>query len=240
MSQGKIKNGGQDEKKMERTKNYDILLFDLDGTLLDTGKGITASVRYAIKKQHILIKDETELYRFIGPPLIESFMTFYEMSRENAERALIDYRTCYFGGAMYENKPYDGMTETLERLQKAGKTLMVATSKPEPLAEKILEYHDMKSYFSFIVGAKMDETRTTKAEVIEYLLRENGFDSAEKEKTLMIGDRKYDVIGANAVAIDCMGVLYGYGDKKELLDAGAACIVRTPTEIADVILSDKK
>ena len=209
----------------------DIVLFDLDGTLTDPMTGITKSVQYALKKQGIIENDLWNLTKFIGPPLKESFQKFYGMSKEEAQKAVEDYREYFSPIGIFENIIYDGMEEMLTKLKKEGMRLCVATSKPEEFAKRILEHFQLEEYFEFVGGALMDG-RTNKAEVIAYVLSEI---KAEKEQTIMVGDREHDILGAKKNGIESIGVLYGYGDKNELQDAGADLIVEDVTQLREIL-----
>lgn len=216
---------------MER---YDIVLFDLDGTLTDPGVGITNSVAYALEKYNIHVKEREELYRFIGPPLIDSFQNFYGFSEQQALEAVVYYREYYQDKGIFENYVYEGIPELLKELQKREKRLIVATSKPEEFAKKIIEHYNLESYFSYVAGATMDnQTRITKAAVIQYALETCQI--KDRAKVIMVGDRKHDVQGAAQCGIDTIGVLYGYGDRTELQTAGAKYIAETVEQIADFI-----
>lgn len=211
-------------------KHYETILFDLDGTLTDPGIGITNSVWYALEKYNIAVKEREELYCFIGPPLIDSFQKYYGFSLEQAREAVDYYRKYFTEKGMFENEVYEGIETLLGQLKSAGKTLLVATSKPEVFAKKILAHFNLDQYFDFIAGATLDETRVKKAEVIEYVLDSCGI--KELSKVVMVGDREHDVIGAKKVGIDCIGVLFGYGSKEELEQAGADYIAETVGDIA--------
>ncbi len=213
---------------------YETLLFDLDGTLTDPGVGITNSVAYALEKYGIVVEDKTELYQFIGPPLHESFERFYGFGKEHAMEAVAFYREYYRDRGIFENAVYEGIRELLCELKQAGRTLLVATSKPEPFAKIVLEHFGLTEYFDYIAGANMDGTRTKKDEVISYALTAGNV--AEWPKALMIGDREYDILGAKRVGIDSMGVLYGYGSPEELKRAGADFLVKEAGEIAEAVL----
>ncbi len=214
--------------------NYELILFDLDGTLTDPGEGITNSVAYALKKFDIEVKDRRELYKFIGPPLIESFMEFYGFSNEEAKEALMFYREYFTEKGMLENLVYNGVEVMLKALLKGGKHLAVATSKPEPFAKTILEHFGLDKYFEFIAGSTLEETRTKKAEVIEYALEK--LKITDRKKAVMVGDRKHDVIGAEQCGLDSIGVLFGYGSREELEAAGATYIAETVKDIENLIL----
>lgn len=205
---------------MNITDKYDVFLFDLDGTLTDTGPGIRNSVAYALKQQGISVSDMSELNRFVGPPLIDSFKNFYGMNDEQADKAVADYRSVYAEKGIYENNIYDGMRELLKTLFEEGKTLAVATSKPERFAKLIVDDLQISQYFTLVAGADMEGTRNKKSLVIEYAL--DALNVTDRNKVLMIGDTKFDVIGARECGIDCLGVLFGYGSRQELEEAGAA------------------
>ena len=192
---------------------YDYLLFDLDGTLTDPGEGITNSVIYALKKWGIEVKDRRELYPFIGPPLSASFSKYYGFSESDSLKCVEYYREYFRDKGIFENRVYSGIPELLETLQRSGKRLVLATSKPELFAKRILEHFDLTRYFFFVAGASMDESRNKKADVIRYALKELG--EPERDRVVMIGDREQDVTGAKLNGLDSIGVLYGYGDREE-------------------------
>lgn len=214
---------------MEKKRMYDNLLFDLDGTLTDPGEGITNSVAYALKKWGIEVSDRSELYKFIGPPLVCSFMQYYEFSQSEAEQAVVYYREYFKDIGIFENQVYDGVTDMLESLQAAGKKIILATSKPEVFAKRILEHFELEPYFDCVAGATLDGTISEKADVIAYALKSSNI--TDKSRTVMIGDRKHDIIGARANGLDSIGVLYGYGSLEELQMAGATYTVAEPAEI---------
>lgn len=212
---------------------YDVILFDLDGTLTDPGIGITNSVMHALKKYGIEVEDRTSLYKFIGPPLIDSFEKYFGFSHEEAVKSVDYYREYYKDKGIYENEVYPGIENILATLYEKGKKIILATSKPEPFAKEILRHFGLDKYFLFAAGSTMDETRTNKAEVIEYALSECGI--TDKTSVVMVGDREHDIIGANKNGIDSIGVLFGYGSREELETAGAAYIAETVEEILNYI-----
>jgi phosphoglycolate phosphatase len=199
--------------------NKEYLLFDLDGTLTDPKEGITKSVQYSLRHFGIEVENLDELCCFIGPPLKDSFMEYYGFGEEQAREAIDIYREYFAEKGLYENKAYEGVLDVLQSLLKAGKKLYVASSKPEVFVRKILKHFELDSYFLFMGGADMDETRVKKADVIRYVLKECGI--TDLDKTVMIGDRKHDVLGAKETGIASVGVLYGYGSRQELTEAGA-------------------
>lgn len=219
---------------------YDTILFDLDGTLTDPGEGVTNSVAYALEKRGIHVADHRELYCFIGPPLHVSFQTFYGFTAEEATHAIVDYREYYRDRGIYENVVYDGMEDVLRTLQAAGKTLAVATSKPEVFARRVLEHFHLNGYFDVIAGASMDTSRTAKSDIITYALAEltaKAGKAPDPKKTLMIGDRSHDIHGAANNGLDSMGILYGYGDRAEMEEAQATYIAETVADILPIALS---
>ena len=208
---------------------YQNILFDLDGTLTDPGIGITNSVMYALKKFKIDVEDRTSLYRFIGPPLKGSFEEFYGFSEEQSELAVQYYREYFKKQGMLENEVYDGIPELLKQLREKNKTLIVATSKPEPFTLEILRHFQLLDYFNFVAGATMDDTRNKKSDIIRYALESCHI--TDKSTAVMIGDRKHDIIGAKENGLDSIGVLFGYGDYEELKAAGATYIAETPMSV---------
>jgi len=217
-------------------KSYQTILFDLDGTLTDPGIGITNSVAYALQKYGIETADRQQLFPFIGPPLLDSFQERYGFSEQQAKEAVQFYREYYRAHGIFENRVYDGIEALLSALQRAGKTVLVATSKPEPFAEQILSHFGLRSYFAFVAGSKLDETRTKKAEVIAYAL--SSAHISDRSAAVMVGDRKYDILGARENGLDSIGVLYGYGSREELLQVQATCIAEAPDMLSHFLLAD--
>lgn len=212
---------------------YRTLLFDLDGTLTDPGLGITNSVMYSLRKFNIVENDRTSLYRFIGPPLRDSFENYYGFSHEQSELAVGYYREYFREKGIFENVVYDGIPELLERLKANGRNLIVATSKPEEFAVIILKHFKLYDYFDFVAGAEMSAARNKKSEVIQYALQSCGI--SDLSSAVMIGDREHDIIGAKESGLDSIGVLYGYGSYEELDAAGASYIAEEPVDIMKYI-----
>ena len=209
----------------------EYLLFDLDGTLTDPGEGITKCVQYALESFGIIEEDLQKLECFIGPPLKQSFMEYYNMSSEDAELAIEKYRERFQDTGIFENKMYNGIPELLGEMRSKGKRLAVASSKPLVFVEKILEHFKISQYFDVVVGSELDGTRVEKVDVIREALRLLFEDRAiEYDKVCMIGDRIFDVEGARAIPIESVGVTYGYGGMDELKNAKADYIVRTVDE----------
>lgn len=215
-------------------KKYSIILFDLDGTITDSGLGVTNSVMYALKKYNIEVKDRSELFSFIGPPLVDSFMRFCGFSHEKAVEAVDFYREYYRETGIWENTVYDGIPELLKKLSESGKRVLVATSKPEVFARRILEKHDITKYFEYIAGANMDESRSSKDEVIRYALETCNI--TDMSEVVMVGDTKFDIIGANKFKMDSAGVLFGYGTKEEMEKEGATYICETVGDLSELLL----
>ena len=212
---------------------YDTILFDLDGTLTDPGEGITNSVAYALKKYDIEVSDRSELYKFIGPPLKDSFMRFYSFSEEKAEQAIAYYREYFRDIGIFENRVYEGVEDMLRTLCDEEKTIVLATSKPEEFAIRILEHFGLSKYFTIMAGASMDSSRSKKGDVIAYAI--SLCEDFCKDTAVMIGDREHDIIGAKENGLKSIGVLYGYGDENELKVAGADYIVSSPADILNLI-----
>ncbi|MBQ9489036.1 MAG: HAD hydrolase-like protein [Lachnospiraceae bacterium] len=215
----------------------EYLLFDLDGTLTDPKVGITTCVQYALKTFGIDEPDLDKLEPFIGPPLLDSFKEFYGFDDEKAQAAIEKYRERFRDVGIFENEIYRGVPEMLKKLKQRGLHLGVASSKPTVFVEKILEHFRIKDYFEVVVGSELDGTRSDKAEVVLEALRRffpNG--RVQKHKVFMIGDRKFDVIGAKNVGVESVAVSYGYGDMEELMQAHADYIVRSVEELKRFLL----
>lgn len=213
---------------------FQYVLFDLDGTITDSFDGITKSVSYALEHFGIKVENRRELKCFIGPPLLESFMEYYGFSKEQAEEAVRIYRERYFKTGLYEGELISGVTQLLSDLKAAGKTVALATSKPEILATRILEHFNLTDYFNFIGGSELNGPRHTKDDVINYVLESLG--NPDKSQTVIIGDRHHDIDGAKATGIKSIGFLGGFGDREELERAGADYIVETFDEAEKILL----
>lgn len=211
---------------------YDCILFDFDGTVFDTVEGITKSVRYALNK--VGIDAELESLRcFAGPPLVDKFMEVYGFDRAAAEQATLDFRERYNPIGLNECCVFPGIKELLEKLHAAGKTVGLATSKPQELAEELLRRESMNGLFPVICGSRPDGNNSAKWQVVQRAMELCG---AAKENTILVGDTKYDVAGAHRVGIACVGVRYGYAAEGELEAAGADAIVEDIPELERFLL----
>ncbi len=204
------------------------VLFDLDGTLTDPREGITRSVQYALSKLDIHEPDLVALEHFIGPPLLQCFMYTYSLSEARAWEAVNHYRDRFREVGLYENQLFDGVIELLQLLQSQGRTLYIATSKPTVFASEIARHFDFARYFKAIYGSELDGTRTNKVELIAHLLEQEGLDPAD---TLMIGDRKHDLIGAHSNGVRAVAVGYGFGSLEELSSERPAHHVQTLAQL---------
>lgn len=208
---------------------YSYCLFDLDGTLTDPGIGITDSVMYALKKFDIDVKDRSELYPFIGPPLDYSFKTYFGFTEEQAVLAIKYYREFFSTKGLYENEVYEGIPGMLEELKKRGVTIALATSKPYEFSVEILRHFGLSGYFDHVGAATMDGRISKKEDVISNLLGQLNYE--DKASVLMVGDRYHDIEGAKANGLHSAGVLWGYGTEEELKKAGAEYLFARPEDI---------
>ena len=215
-------------------KNFEYILFDLDGTITDSAKGITDSVKYALQKAGEEIPPYETLCRFIGPPLKTGFGEFCGMSDEAADMAVEYYREYYRVKGVLDCEVYPGIPKLLERLQSAGKKAVLATSKPEKFAKIILEHFGLSKYFYFIGGASLDDTRSEKYQVIEYVINTCGI--KDKTAAVMVGDRFHDIEGARINGIASVGVLYGFGSRHELENAGADAFAESVSALESILI----
>lgn len=211
---------------------YKVILFDLDGTLTDSGEGITRSVQYALEKIGKPEPERQKLNIFVGPPLLEQFQEYAAIDKETAKKAVEYYRERYAPVGIYENELYPGILEMLEELKARGYRLGVASSKPENFVNTVLEHFHMTSYFDQIVGSKPDGGRTDKTAVIEEALLRMGLEK-HRNQVIMVGDKEHDVLGARKAGLDCIAVSYGYGIMEELENAHPLKIVNSTEELLD-------
>ncbi len=217
-------------------KNKNHILFDLDGTLTDPGEGIINSLQHSLKHFGIEGKPET-LRKFIGPPLIDSFRDFYGFDKEKALTAIKYYRRHFHDKGVLENYAYPGIDELLQALTERGKKLAVATTKPTVYALQVLEHFELLTYFSeeLVIGSFLDGRRTDKAELIQTAL---SLLDGDLNSTVMVGDRKFDILGAKKAGITAVGVTYGYGDREELEKAGADVIADSVQDLSQLLLDN--
>ena len=213
----------------------EYILMDLDGTLTNSKEGITKCLQYALEYFGVQIDNLNSLEKYIGPPLEQTFREGFGFGKEQAEVAIDKYRERYVPKGMYENRLYAGMEDALQRLKESGKVLIVATSKPEKFAITILKHFGIDGYFDDICGADPSVNRNEKEEVIRYALEKH--ELTDLSDVLMVGDRKYDVEGARECGLSCMGVLYGFGSREELEEAGAEYIAETVEDMVQLLIS---
>lgn len=209
---------------------FHCIIFDLDGTLSDPGEGIINSLIYAL--EHFGIKGDPEILRkFIGPPLIDSFMKYYNFSEEQSKEAIRFYRQYFSKNGIFENYIYPGIPQLLNTLTAQGKELALATTKPTIYAVQVLEYFKIDSYFKpeLVIGSYLDGRQTNKAELISIASKQLG------KSKVMVGDRKYDIIGAKANDIDVIGVTYGYGKRREIELAEPNWIVDSVSDLKKLL-----
>ncbi len=214
-------------------KSYKHIIFDLDGTLTDPGLGITNSIMYALKKFGIE-SERSDLYKFIGPPLRESFRIYFGFDEAGAEQAVQYYREYFSEKGMFENNLYPGILSLLSGLKQQNKKIYMATSKPQEYTLLILEHFEILKYFDFISGSNMDGTMSAKSDLIDRIVPHINKD--ELHKTIMIGDRRYDIEGASHHHIDSVAVLYGYGERSELEESSPTYLIENTRKLSDLLL----
>ena len=214
---------------------YRYIFLDLDGTVTESEEGILNSVAYALEKLGHPVEDKSVLRPFIGPPLYDSFREYYGFDEETSLLGVRYYREYYPQKGIFENKLYAGIDEMLKKLSESGRKVILATSKPEIFAVRILEHFGVAQYFDLIAGSLMDGTRNSKTEVLEYAVSEIGL--SDMSQAIMVGDRKHDVIGAHNVGMACAYVLFGYGDRDEAQEFGAEYIVEDVAALEDFLLN---
>lgn len=210
------------------------IFFDLDGTLTDSGEGIMNCAAVAFQHLQLPVPDRQALRVFVGPPLDDSFLRF-GVPKEKVWEAITAFRARYAVKGKFENFPYEGIPQVLKKLQDMGYPLYVATSKPETLAKEVMTHFGLTLYFEAICGATMDGSRSTKEDVITYLLEQIG----GADDPIMVGDTVYDVLGAAAHQIPAVGVAWGYGSPEEMKKAGAIAIAYTPAELLNLIKKEQ-
>jgi phosphoglycolate phosphatase len=211
---------------------YKNILFDLDGTLTDPYPGMAKSLRYALDKFGIVEDSAEKIKRFIGPPLYQSFIEFYGFDEDKAKLAVGYYREYYSDKGLYDNKLYDNVDNLLKTLKDAGKVCVIATSKPQNFAHEVLKYLKIERYFDKVVGSNLEGTLYEKEDIIRFAIENGGLGKAE---TIMVGDRKYDILGARKNGIDSIAAAYGYGTMEELEESGPTHICRNVMDILEAV-----
>ncbi len=212
---------------------YEYIFFDLDGTLTDPKEGLARAVIYSLGKLGIIENELSKIDRFIGPPLVVSYMEYYDLSRADAEKAVEYYREVYSVSGVYENRLYDGIALLLQKLQAAGAKLFVATSKPDKFANIVLEHFQIRNYFSDVSAVTASQSEKPKSQLITDMFLKHQI--KDKSKAIMVGDRKFDIEAAKIAGIDSIGVLFGYGSRAELVEAGADYIAQDAQQILDIL-----
>lgn len=218
-------------------KEYSVILFDLDGTIINPKLGIVNSVQYAANQLQIEVTEPTLLENFIGPPLLHSFRKYFSLTESEARTAIDHFRIYFRQTGIRENHLYPGIKKLLEDLAQQNRTLYVATSKPTPFACDILEHYNLSHLFEEIVGSNLNLTRTAKTEIIGYIL--NKYPKMQSNTCVMIGDRSYDIIGAQNNQIDSVGVLWGYGSEDEIISMHPTFIVKHINDLRQIFLESK-
>ncbi len=217
------------KKGLQKLKKYDVIAFDLDGTLTNPERGLIASFEYAFKKMGVDYGTRESLKRFIGPPIYEEWQKEFGFTPEESSRALLIFREFFSVYGWWDNELYEGAPHMLEELRSAGKKIILATSKPEMFARKIVKLFDIEKYFDFVGGAATDKTRDKKHEVLKYSLDSVGV--TDYGSVILVGDRIYDAEGAHMLGIDSMGVLYGHGTAEEIEKSGFTLVAATVSDI---------
>ena len=217
---------------------YQYIILDLDGTLIKSEEGLYDSITYALEKSGVDPGDRKDMKRMIGPVLWESFQKFYNMSAEEADRANAYFVEAYDKEGIYNASVYEGVEQMLETLRNAGRILLVVTAKPRDMAERVLNHTGIDQYFQAVIGPARGNKKTDKGSLLREalsFLAKTGTDHFHKEHAVMVGDRMFDMQGAAEAGIRSVGVLYGYGDRHELIDAGATLLADTPVDVVKLL-----
>ena len=218
---------------MPLTRPGAAILIDLDGTLTDPREGILGCLKHALERVGAAIPGDHQLEAFIGPPLHESLAQLLGADKPALlADAIAHYRNRFTTIGMFENRVYPGITQVLTELRESGASLFVATSKPQPFAERILEHFDLRKYFHCVHGSELDGKRSNKIELISHLLETEKLSASD---TAMIGDRAQDILGAKANGVFSIGALWGYGSREELISAGAQALCDEPGRLAETV-----
>lgn len=216
-------------------KRYTNIIFDLDGTLSNSKEGITKCIQHALRAFGIVEDNPDTLEHFIGPPLRDELMKTYHFTKEKAEQATVLYRQRYEPVGIYEAEMYPGVESMLKELKSMGKTIALATSKPQEMAEEVLRYFGIIKYFDYIMGAERIGPRQSKTDVLQALFETMGIYEEQKADSVLIGDTCFDVEGAKNMGIDCIGVRYGFGREAELIAAGAVAVAGDTEEVMKIM-----
>ena len=217
---------------------YQYIIFDLDGTLIKSEEGLYDSITYALEKSGVDPGDRKDMKRMIGPVLWESCRKFYNMSAEEADRANAFFFEAYDKEGLYNASVYEGVEQMLETLRNADRILLVVTAKPRDMAERVLNHTGIDRYFQAVIGPARGKKKTDKGSLLKEafsFLAKSGTDHFQKEQAVMVGDRMFDIQGAVETGIRSIGVLYGYGDRQELINAGATLLADTPADVVKLI-----
>ena len=220
---------------------YQYIIFDLDGTLIKSEEGLYDSITYALEKSGVHPGDRKDMKRMIGPVLWESFQKFYNMSAEEADRANAYFTEFYDREGIYNASVYEGVEQMLKTLQNAGMILLVVTAKPRDMAETVLNHTGIDQYFQAVIGPARGNKKTDKGSLLKEalsFLATTRTDHFHKDQTVMVGDRMFDIEGAGEAGIRSIGVLYGYGDRQELTDAGATLLADTPADVVKLLCKE--
>lgn len=214
--------------------NFDYVIFDFDGTVADTGEGILRSLQYSFEAMGDPVPDLNDLKKFIGPPVYYSYTTFYGISEDKVDLYVKKYRERYREKGIYESKVYEGVKELITSLKEKGIKVGIASSKPEQLIYAVADYLEITNLFDAIVGVKSDNSKhSTKAGLIIQAIENLG--AKDKNKVLMVGDRKFDIDGAHDAGIKCCGALWGFGNEEEFKAHNAEFIVELPEDVINLL-----
>ena len=215
-------------------RKYDYVIFDFDGTVVDTGEGILKSLQYSFEQMGHEVPELSDLKKFIGPPIYYSYTHYYGVSEQEVGDYIKKYRERYWVEGIYECELYKGFLDMLYELKAQGIKIGIASSKPERLIYAVADFLKITNLFDAIVGVKIDDSNhSSKAGLVLECMEILG--ATEKEKVLMVGDRLYDIDGANGAGVDSCGVLWGYGNKEEFMEHGATYIIANPGEIFNLL-----
>ena len=215
-------------------KKYKVILFDVDGTLVESSVGVTLGVAHTLRRYGIEPPPCEELKKFIGPPLRESFRNFYGFEGEALSQVEYVFREYYDKKGINEMTLYPGIKSLLHDLKNAGAVVATASSKPYRHVKRVLENFGIAQYFDYVGAADHERGIVEKEDVLQELLSNTGYAPSE---CLLVGDRLYDIVGAHKFGIDCAGVLYGFGSRSELEEYGADYIISSVEELREFLFA---